>query len=61
MDVLTQTAAEKAIDAVTSGLTNVAGDMGNMVATIVPVALSVVAAVMVVKFGINLFRKLAGK
>lgn len=55
------TVAEKASEAVSTGLTSVAGDMGSMIVTIVPIALGVVAAIMVVKFGIKLFRNLTGK
>lgn len=55
------TVASKATEAVTTGLTSVASDMGNMIVVVVPIALGVAAAVMVVKFGIKLFRHLSGK
>lgn len=53
--------AEQATNAVKTGLTDVGSQMGNMITAIVPIALGVVAGVIVVKFGIKLFRSLTGR
>ena len=51
--------ATQAIEAVTSGLTDVASTMGGAIVAVVPIALGVVGAVIAVKFGIKFFRSLA--
>lgn len=51
--------ATQAIDAVTSGLTDVASTMGGAIVAVVPIALGIVGAVIAVKFGIKFFRSLA--
>ena len=47
-------------EVVTTGLTSVANNMTSVIASIVPVALGLVGSVMVVTFGIRLFRRLTG-
>ena len=47
--------------AISDGLTTVAGDMTSIVSDVVPIALGIVGTVMVVTFGIKLFRKLTGR
>lgn len=46
-------------DALVSGLTSVATDMGSFITSVLPVTLGVVGAVIVVRFGIKFFRSLA--
>lgn len=46
---------------VSDGLTTVASDMTGVISTIVPIALGIVGAVMVVTFGIKIFKRLTGK
>ncbi len=53
--------AEQATAAVKTGLTDVGSQMGSMITAIVPIALGVVAGVIVVKFGIKLFRSLTAR
>ena len=51
--------ATQAISAVTTGLGDVASNIGGAIVAIVPIALGVVGAVIAVKFGIKFFRSLA--
>jgi hypothetical protein len=46
-------------DALVTGLTTVATDMGSFITSILPVILGVVGAVIVIGFGIKLFRRFA--
>ncbi|MBD5531704.1 MAG: hypothetical protein HDQ98_05810 [Lachnospiraceae bacterium] len=55
------TVAEQANSAVTAALTSTASQMGSMVVTVVPIALGVVAGIMVVNFGVKLFKRLTNK
>ena len=54
------TTIETVKTAVTTALTSAGGDMMSIIATIVPIALGVVVAVLVVKKGIKIFRSLTG-
>lgn len=47
---------EALVTALTSGLQDIAADMLGIVAAVTPVALGVVGAVLVVRFGIKTFR-----
>lgn len=47
--------------AVETALTSAGGDMMDVLATIVPIALGVVVAVLVVKKGIQIFKGLTGR
>lgn len=47
--------------ALTGGLTDVGTSMLNMVGKVVPIALPIVGAVMIVVFGIKVFRRVTGK
>ena len=51
----------QATAALTTGLTEVATSMGGMITTVLPVALGVVGAIMVVVFGVKFFKKITGK
>lgn len=53
--------ASQASEAVTAGLTDTASQMGSMIVKVVPIGLGIVAAIMVVMFGIKLFKKLTNK
>lgn len=53
------TVATQAIEAVKTGLTSIAGNMGDAIVAIVPIALGVAGAVIAVKFGVKFFRNLA--
>ena len=55
---LEATVAKQALEAVTTGLTDVASNVGSSIVAIVPIALGVVGAVIAVTFGIKFFRKL---
>lgn len=46
---------------VKEGISGVANDMTGVIGTIVPIALGIVGAVMVVTFGIKIFKRLTGK
>lgn len=48
-------------DAVISGMTSAASSMTSMVGKAVPVIIPIVTAVVVVTFGLKLFKKLTGK
>lgn len=58
---LAETETTGVADAVTSGLKTVATDMQGTITSILPVALGVVGAVLVVTFGIKIFKKITGK
>ncbi|MCM1104706.1 MAG: hypothetical protein NC409_11460 [Clostridium sp.] len=47
--------------AVTDGLSSVATQLGSILVKVVPIALGIVGAVMVVTFGVRTFRRLTGK
>ena len=53
--------AATATQALTTALSGAATEMTNMVGTIVPVAVPVVTAILVVTFGIKVFKKIAGR
>ncbi len=55
---LEATVAKQALEAVQTGLTDVASNVGSSIVAIVPIALGVVGAVIAVTFGIKFFRKL---
>lgn len=46
--------------AVEGALTSVGNDMTGIITTVLPIALGIVAAVMVIKFGIKFFRQITG-
>ena len=48
-------------DALVSGLTEAATGMINVIAEMLPVALAVTAAVLVISFGIKIFKKVTGR
>lgn len=48
-------------EALVTGLTSVANDMTGVVTSILPVALPIIGAVLVVCFGIKIFKKIAGR
>lgn len=56
----TETAVDMA-KVVSDGLTSVASDMTGVISAIVPIALGIVGAVMVVTFGIKIFKRLTGR
>lgn len=47
--------------ALTTALTTVASDMTGVITSVLPVALSVVGAVLVITFGIRIFKKITGR
>ena len=47
--------------ALTSGITTVAGDAMSAIASVVPVALPIMGAVVVVGIGIKVFKKVSGR
>lgn len=53
--------ASSATDALVSGLTQVGTDMSGMITQMLPIALGIIGAVMVITFGIKLFKKFTGK
>lgn len=55
---LEATIAKQALEAVQTGLSDVASNIGSSIVTLVPIALGVVGAVMAVIFGVKFFRKL---
>lgn len=55
------TVSSSATDALVSGLTQVGTDMSGMITKILPIALGIVGAIMVITFGIKLFKKFTGK
>lgn len=48
-------------DAVVKGLTTVGNDLTATVTAVLPIALGIVGAVMVIVFGVKIFKKLTGK
>ena len=55
---LEATVAKQALEAVQTGLSDVASNIGSSIVALVPIALGVVGAVMAVIFGVKFFRKL---
>ena len=55
------TVASSASDALVAGLTQIGSDMSGMIAKVLPIALGIVGAIMVITFGIKLFKKFTGK
>lgn len=55
------TVASSASDALVSGLTQVGTDMSGMITKVLPIGLGIVGAVMVITFGIKIFKKVTGK
>lgn len=55
------TVASTATDALVSGLTQVGTDMSGMITKVLPIGLTIVGAVMVITFGIKIFKKVTGK
>lgn len=53
--------ASQASEAVTAGLNDAASQMGSMIVKVVPIGLGIVAAIMVITFGIKLFKKVTNK
>lgn len=47
--------------ALTSGITTIAGDAMSAIASVVPVALPIMGAVVVVGIGIKVFKKVSGR
>lgn len=48
-------------EVVTNGLTSVGSQMTGVVSSVVPIALGIVGAVLVVKFGIKIFKSITGR
>lgn len=55
------TVASSVSDALVSGLTQIGSDMSGMITKVLPIALGIVGAIMVITFGIKLFKKFTGK
>lgn len=55
------TVASSASDALVKGLAQVGSDMSGMITKVLPIALGIVGAIMVITFGIKLFKKFTGK
>lgn len=55
------TVASSASDALVEGLAQVGSDMSGMITKVLPIALGIVGAIMVITFGIKLFKKFTGK
>ena len=55
------TVASSASDALVKGLTQDGSDMSGMITKVLPIALGIVGAIMVITFGIKLFKKFTGK
>lgn len=55
------TVASTATDALVSGLTQVGTDMSEMITKVLPIGLTIVGVVMVITFGIKIFKKVTGK
>ncbi|MEG0156005.1 MAG: hypothetical protein RR678_11635 [Lachnospiraceae bacterium] len=47
-------------DALTTALTSIAGEMTGTIASVAPIALAIVGGVMVITFGVAIFKKLTG-
>ncbi|MBQ7067254.1 MAG: hypothetical protein IJN92_10585 [Lachnospiraceae bacterium] len=65
MPVLAETATATTnstlITSLTEGLKTVAADMTTSLSSVLPVALGVVGGVMVITFGVKIFKKITGK
>lgn len=62
--VLAASGGETAVDmaeVVTDGLTSVGSQMTGVVSSVVPIALGIVGAVLVVRFGIRIFKSITGR
>lgn len=55
------TVASSASDALVSGLTQVGTDMSGMITKVLPIGLGIVGAIMVITFGIKIFKRVTGK
>lgn len=49
------------VEAMKTGFTGIAGDLTSALGEIVPIAIGVVGAVMVVTFGISMFKRISGR
>ena len=61
MPMLLESVTPGVKDAIVSGFTQTASDMTGVLTSILPVALGVVTAVLVVTFGIKIFKKITGR
>jgi len=48
-------------DALTSALGTVGSDMTGIVASVLPIALPIIGSILVITFGIKIFKKITGK
>lgn len=55
------TVASSASDALVTGLTQVGTDMSGMITKVLPIGLGIVGAIMVITFGIKIFKRVTGK
>lgn len=49
------------ITAVKTALTSVSGDISTVLADVTPIALAIIGSVMVVTFGVKIFKKITGR
>ena len=49
------------VEALKTGFTGIASDLTSALGEIVPIAIGIVGAVMVVTFGIKMFKRISGK
>lgn len=63
LHVILSSGGETAVDmsnVVKEGLTGISNQMSGVITAVVPIALGIVGAVMVVVFGVRIFKKLTG-
>ena len=61
VSVLAAEGANPLVEAMKTAFTSVAGDCTSAISTVLPIGLGIVGTVMVVTFGIKVFKKLTGK
>lgn len=52
---------EATMTALTTGITEIATNMGNAISEIIPVSLPIVGMILVVTIGLRVFKKITGK
>lgn len=61
MPIVAAESGNAVVQALTSAFTTVASDMTSAVTSVLPIALGIVGTVMVVIFGVKIFKRITGK
>lgn len=56
-----ESSANAIVTALTTGFTSIAGDMTSGLAAIVPIALPVLGGILLIRYGIRIFKSITGR